>query len=557
MSIQGSAMAQGLITGDNPSPGTSLRRSRLTPSAEKFISHVGTVENDTLVLKRTSVQRNLSPDKVNLDRQDLARVPVFQGEQTLRLLNLQNNAIACIENLHLLSSLIFLDLYGNKITEIAGLEAVPNLRILMLGRNQITTIAGLDHLRELDVLDLHSNSIATMEGVAQLRQLRVLNLADNRICQVRVTGGLSSLTELNLRRNSIGQVAGFGHLRALQRLYLSNNEISTLDSIASVFDAPQLVELSLDNNLVSDSPNYLPAVIARSSRLKQLDHTKISDKMRQGARSERLASATRSMPPGPIRQSPLRPRSAVPTHLPTSAQPSPRATSRRMSADDGRPTPRSGHELTPDGAVLRVVGAGVDVIEGRLNPAFESVVRLEVHDAPIAPIDVTGCRLLNRISALALVRCDIPDLASLSRFAALPRLTDMEIADAAVAGCALLFPFVALMFPRLHTFNRRDVVPDDRHHARSLFAGLTQALGGYTPRLLPPSSLADRQLPFIAALTGTKLDRKAPRRPRPGTSMARLVEAATEKATKIAAVETEWPHLMSQVIGQAVQEHGG
>jgi len=42
-------------------------------------------------------------------------VPLLEGEQMLRLLNLQNNIISHIDNLHGLPNLIFLDLYNNKI----------------------------------------------------------------------------------------------------------------------------------------------------------------------------------------------------------------------------------------------------------------------------------------------------------------------------------------------------------------------------------------------------------------------------------------------------------
>lgn len=42
-------------------------------------------------------------------------IPLLEGEQMLRLLNLQNNSIRKIENLLGLPNLIFLDLYNNRI----------------------------------------------------------------------------------------------------------------------------------------------------------------------------------------------------------------------------------------------------------------------------------------------------------------------------------------------------------------------------------------------------------------------------------------------------------
>ena len=113
--------------------------------------------------------------------------PILHGEERLKLLNYQNNAIMEIQHLDNLPNLIFLDLYNNRITvgpstwplsflclvdvikstlclcaaqRICNLDCVPSLRVLMLGKNQISRIEGLSALRRLDVLDLHSNRIS-------------------------------------------------------------------------------------------------------------------------------------------------------------------------------------------------------------------------------------------------------------------------------------------------------------------------------------------------------------------------------------------------------------
>ena len=59
--------------------------------------------------------------------------PGPQGEERLKLLNYQNNAITQITNLHNLPNLVFLDLYNNNISTISNLGQVPTLRVLMLG----------------------------------------------------------------------------------------------------------------------------------------------------------------------------------------------------------------------------------------------------------------------------------------------------------------------------------------------------------------------------------------------------------------------------------------
>lgn len=93
----------------------------------------------TVVYRKPS-ERMANPDKLNLDKRELMNMPLLEGEERLRLLNLQNNHISKIENLVSLPSLIFLDLYNNNVKEISNLHSVPTLRVLMLGKNHLEKI---------------------------------------------------------------------------------------------------------------------------------------------------------------------------------------------------------------------------------------------------------------------------------------------------------------------------------------------------------------------------------------------------------------------------------
>lgn len=69
-------------------------------------------------------------------RRKLTVCPILEGEDQLRLLNYQHNAITRIQHLSTLRRLIFLDLYDNQIEQIAGLASLKSLRVLMLGKNK-------------------------------------------------------------------------------------------------------------------------------------------------------------------------------------------------------------------------------------------------------------------------------------------------------------------------------------------------------------------------------------------------------------------------------------
>ncbi|KAL9650996.1 hypothetical protein ABK040_015099 [Willaertia magna] len=223
-------------------------------------------------------------DRLNLDRKNLTKCPVIQGDTNLKLLNLQYNEIRQISNLTNLPNLVFLDLYNNKVRKISGLDALPSLRVLMLGKNQIEKIEGLEKLQRLDVLDLHGNRIKDICNLSMLKELRVLNLAGNLLTVVKNISGLVSLNELNLRKNEIERVEQVNDLPSLKRLFISSNNISNFDNITSVLLSKTIVELSLDDNpIFHTTQKYRIVVITCMPNLITLDTIKISEEEKESA----------------------------------------------------------------------------------------------------------------------------------------------------------------------------------------------------------------------------------------------------------------------------------
>lgn len=201
-----------------------------------------------LVVYRKPSERNAHYDKLLLNKRELTHLPLLEGEERLKLLNLQSNLISKIENLVSLPNLMCLDLYCNKVAEIQNLHTVPSLKVLMLGKNLITRIRGLDSLKNLEMLDVHTNKISKIENIKHLTNLRVLNLSNNNISACENLNGLSSLTELNLRKNIITSVDGLQHCPQLKKLHLSNNKIEAFDKVKNIKEAKLLEELGMDNN---------------------------------------------------------------------------------------------------------------------------------------------------------------------------------------------------------------------------------------------------------------------------------------------------------------------
>jgi Leucine-rich repeat (LRR) protein len=61
---------------------------------------------------------------------------------------------------------------------------------------------------------------------------------------------------------------------------LSNNRIERFESIISIKDAPQLTELALDGNPITNKEGYFQFCIKNCPAMKNLDMMKITQEMR-------------------------------------------------------------------------------------------------------------------------------------------------------------------------------------------------------------------------------------------------------------------------------------
>ncbi|XP_043934404.1 leucine-rich repeat-containing protein 49 [Protopterus annectens] len=255
---------------------------RILPGDHAVFTEASTGQGTTAVHRRME-EKAIAPDSLNLDRRKLKVCPIIEGEECIRLLNLQHNLITQIQNMSNLQQLIFLDLYDNQIEEIRGLSNLYHLRVLMLGNNRIKKISKLENLKKLDVLDLHGNEIRKIENINHLSELRVLNLSRNMIIHVENLNGLDSLAELNVRYNQIVSVRDADALPCLQRLFLSFNNISSFEEIFCLAESSSLSEITLDGNPIAQESWYKQTVLRHMLQLRQLDMKRITEEERRTA----------------------------------------------------------------------------------------------------------------------------------------------------------------------------------------------------------------------------------------------------------------------------------
>lgn len=92
------------------------------------------IPNITIVYRRP-FERIKNAERIHLEEHQLQRVPLLEGEEKLKYLNLSNNAIVKLENIVSLPNLSFMDLTGNKIKEIHMQPTIKSLKVLVLGKN--------------------------------------------------------------------------------------------------------------------------------------------------------------------------------------------------------------------------------------------------------------------------------------------------------------------------------------------------------------------------------------------------------------------------------------
>lgn len=221
---------------------------RIENNGDILYIEIPQMPKNIIIYRKPSV-RNKNNGKLYLNQKDLPHIPLFEGEESLKLLSLESNHITKIEHLISLNNLLFLNLYDNQITEIDNLQCVPKLRCLMLGKNLIAKIKNLSCVPEIQILDLHNNKIKQIENLVFLQKLRILNISNNQLNTFIQLNANKNLEELNLRNNSISIIPNLNNsFNKLKKLNLSKNIISKMEYILELKKLKKLEELYLEGN---------------------------------------------------------------------------------------------------------------------------------------------------------------------------------------------------------------------------------------------------------------------------------------------------------------------
>jgi protein phosphatase 1 regulatory subunit 7 len=159
-----------------------------------------------------------------------------------------------IENLEKCSRLKKLSIVASCVENVQGLERNLELEELEIYQGLIREIRNVDHLVHLRVLDLSFNQIRKIVNIESLVNLEKLYLSNNQISEIEGLGTLTRLRVLELGSNRIRSLDApcLENLVMLEELWLGKNKISSLKGDFSKYRFPQLKQLSLQSNRLTE-----------------------------------------------------------------------------------------------------------------------------------------------------------------------------------------------------------------------------------------------------------------------------------------------------------------
>ncbi|XP_058450324.1 leucine-rich repeats and immunoglobulin-like domains protein 2 [Malaya genurostris] len=204
---------------------------------------------------------------LNLNHNNLGRIPSFRGLNNLVRLLLANNGIEVleVEALQTVVTLRYLDLSRNNIKDVqyGSFPAKNSLQYLNLNFNKLTSLTKgtFQRLPLLKRLEINSNAITEVQSLTfqNLNQLKSLKMNNNQITSLMdgVFHGLTTISTLELNNNSITSIrkGGLFNLTSLTNLALSRNAISEIEQDGWEF-APRLLTLDLSYNRLEAVDKY-------------------------------------------------------------------------------------------------------------------------------------------------------------------------------------------------------------------------------------------------------------------------------------------------------------
>ena len=234
-------------------------------SDSNYIQMVNTsaIVDNAFNLRNFHLERNIidefvmdAPGNVEalyLDENPLKYFWINPNYQSLKILSLSN---CLLSEIPVIYSLQVLDISHNEIRSVTfdTLQHMPLLRYLNLNNNKLTILPEVHHLNRLETLSLSNNLISNITDIFMTNSLKMLNLKGNNIDNIDVADWwqLSRLEYLDLSRNKLNSLPSMWHksMPMLKYLNLELNNFVSLENI-QIHNFVDLREVYLKNNNIT------------------------------------------------------------------------------------------------------------------------------------------------------------------------------------------------------------------------------------------------------------------------------------------------------------------
>lgn len=190
---------------------------------------------------------------IDVSNNEIESLSAFKHLVHLRGLRADNNMIKSVDGISQLDGLISLRLRGNLVERVdfRGTELL-RLTHLDLRNNQISNVQNLHELRSLSDLDLEDNKLCDfyVEAPEGLETLRSLRLGGNDLESIDI-GPYPNLRTLYLDRNRLGHLTGFLKAKHLDSLSLREQKEGTVIDLSFLSEAFEIRKLFMSGNLIN------------------------------------------------------------------------------------------------------------------------------------------------------------------------------------------------------------------------------------------------------------------------------------------------------------------
>jgi hypothetical protein len=197
----------------------------------------------------------------------------FNGIQfftNLKTLELNENTTGALPDMTLFPLLETLRINQSAINDALNLSQNPNLAKLFIDQSGLQNFPDVSNNLNLEHITLIENNISSVPDLSALTKLREINMPLNQVTEFPAFN--DSIEYIWLHNNKLSELPDLSYLQNLAQLAVSSNLLSELPALNN----PKLIGLNLDQNALTDLPDFSNTLIGTSGSILTVEENKLT-----------------------------------------------------------------------------------------------------------------------------------------------------------------------------------------------------------------------------------------------------------------------------------------